>query len=312
MLANMAPEHARPTDPTVASTRLPDPGEPIPALAWPTVALFFTAVAVFGTSTAGALAGTIPYALAIALNAVASYLFFTVLHDASHRSISRTDAVNLWLGRFSAPLVTPFSSYSVFRFIHMQHHRFTNHDREEDPDAYTSEGPAWSWPLRWATLDISYLVFYLPRLGSRPRQEQLEYAITGLIVAAAAVAFVLAAGIGPLLLLVVVPTRINVAFLGFAFDWLPHHGLDATPEEDRFQTTRNRVGLEWLMTPALIYQNYHLVHHMHPLIPFYRYITAWRRNEETYLAQDPPLSTAAGHRLSVEEYRQRRGLTATD
>lgn len=288
--------------------RLPDPGVGIPALAWPTVALFIAALALLAASTALALAGVIPYALAIPLNAVANYMFFTVLHDASHRTISTRDAVNTWFGRLSAPFLTPLASYSVFRFIHMQHHRFTNHDVDEDPDAYTSNGPAWNWPLRWLTLDIYYLVFYLPRIGSRPQRERVEFAVTALLVVAALVAFTVAAGIGALLLLIVLPTRLNVAFLGFAFDWLPHHGIKYTPEEDKAKTTRNRIGLEWLMTPALLYQNYHLVHHMHPLIPFYRYLVAWRRNELEYLERDPPLVTVTGRELDVAEYRRMRGL----
>ncbi len=303
-------DHAHAQSATVSRSRLPDPGEPIPDLAWPTVALFAAALGLFCGSTALALAGSIPYAVAIPLNAVASYMFFTVLHDASHRTISQRDGVNRWLGRLSAPFVTPFASYSVFRFIHMQHHRFTNHDVEQDPDAYTSGGPAWSWPLRWATLDLFYLVFYLPRLGSRPRGERFEFALTVALVATALVAFAVAAGLGALLLLIVLPTRINVAFLGLAFDWLPHHGLRHTPEQDRYKTTRNRIGLEWLMTPVLLYQNYHLVHHLHPLIPFYRYIVAWRRNEQAYLEHDPPLSTFGGHELTIEEYRRLRGLGA--
>jgi ring-1,2-phenylacetyl-CoA epoxidase subunit PaaE len=299
-----ADQQAAPAD----QARLPDPAEPIPALAWPTVALFAAAVSIFAAATVLALAGSIPLAVAIVLNTVASYMFFTVLHDASHRSLSRRDGVNTWLGRLSAPFVTPGSSYSVFRYIHMQHHRFTNGDPGKDPDAYACGGPAWSWPARWATLDLAYLAFYAPRLGSRPRREQLEYLATLTIVVAAYVGFALVAGLGALLLLIVLPTRLNITFLGFAFDWLPHHGLDATPDRDRFKTTRNRVGLEWLMTPALIYQNYHLVHHLHPLIPFYRYLVAWRRNEEAYLAQRPPLRTVTGRDLDPGEYRRRRGL----
>jgi ring-1,2-phenylacetyl-CoA epoxidase subunit PaaE len=58
----------------------------------------------------------------------------------------------------------------------------------------------------------------------------------------------------------------------------------------------------------LLYQNDHLVHHLHPSIPFHRYIAAWRRNEEEYLAHDPPLTDVLGRPLAIEEYRRRRGL----
>ena len=304
--------HSHPTEPTVPRTRLPDPAEPIPELALPTVLLFAAALFSFAGSTALALAGLLPYPIAIVVNTVASYMFFTVLHDACHRSISQRAGVNRWLGRLSGPFVSPLASYSMFRFIHMQHHRFTNDHDGQDPDAYTSNGPAWSWPLRWATLDLSYIRFYLPRLGSRPRAEQVESVITLVVALAAVIAFALLAGLVPLLLLIILPTRLTVVFLGLAFDWLPHHGLSSTPQEDRFKTTRNRVGWERLMTPVFLYQNYHLVHHLHPLIPFYRYLVAWRRNEEEYLEHDPPLATATGHELSVEQYRRMRGIESDE
>ena len=105
--------HAHPTTPTVDPARLPDPGEPVPAVAWPTVALFFSAIALFAGSTALAISDTLPVPVAVLINAFASYMFFTVLHDACHRTTSRQDWVNNWLGRLSAPMVAPpFVSYS--------------------------------------------------------------------------------------------------------------------------------------------------------------------------------------------------------
>jgi fatty acid desaturase len=295
----------------VEAARLPDPAEPVPPVAWPTVVLFFAGLGLLGGSTALGIEGVIPVPVAVLLNVAATYMFFTVLHDAMHRSLSQHACVNDWFGRVSAPLVAPpFISYSVFRFVHMQHHRFTNHDETQDPDAYSSNGPAWSWPLRWATQDIRYWFFYFPLVKTRPRAELVEFAVTVAVVLAIMGALI-AAGYGiELLVYCILPTRLNILFLGFAFDFLPHHGLDQTPQEDRYKTTRNRVGLERLMSPVLLYQNYHLVHHLHPLVPFYRYLRAWRRNEETYLEHDTPLATFGGRRVSVEEYRRRRGLSS--
>jgi fatty acid desaturase len=287
---------------------LPDPAEPIPAVAWPTVTLFVAAVAIFASSTALAVAGSLPTVAAIAINTIAAYMFFTVLHDACHRSASRHDWVNTWLGRLSGPMLAPpISSYSVFRWIHMQHHRFTNHDPSQDPDAFTESGPGWQLPFRWATIDVYYARFYLRAWRSRPRREMVELLVTVAVIVAVAIVCALTGHLLDFVLLYLLPARLSLIFLAFAFDWLPHHGLDARPEQDRYRTTRNRVGWERLMTPVLIYQNYHLVHHLHPLIPFYRYITAWRRNEDDYLAHDPALSTVTGRELSADQYRRLRG-----
>ena len=90
--------------------------------------------------------------------------------------------------------------------------------------------------------------------------------------------------------------------LAWWFDWLPHHGLEDTQTENRYRATRNRVGLEWLFTPLMLSQNYHLVHHLHPSVPFYRYLKTWRRNEEAYLERD------AGDRDRVRQVAQPRGV----
>ena len=115
-------------------------------------------------------------------------------------------------------------------------------------------------------------------------------------------------GFVDLLVYVLIPQRLALLWLAFAFDYLPHHGLHLRPEEDRLKTTRNRIGSEPWLSPLLLYQNYHLVHHLHPVVPFYRYIRVWRRNEEAYLDGGPALTTVRGRPITVEEYRALRRL----
>jgi len=89
---------------------------------------------------------------------------------------------------------------------------------------------------------------------------------------------------------------------------LPHHDLEDTQQENRYRATRNRVGSEWILTPLLLSQNYHLVHHLHPSIPFHRYVAAWQRNEEAYLERDAAIGTVFGHQLDPDEYREWKRL----
>jgi ring-1,2-phenylacetyl-CoA epoxidase subunit PaaE len=63
------------------------------------------------------------------------------------------------------------------------------------------------------------------------------------------------------------------------------------------------------MTPLFVYQNYHLVHHLHPSVPFYRYVRAWRRNEQAYLDRNAAISTWFGRSLTPSEYSTWRRLT---
>jgi fatty acid desaturase len=289
-------------------TRIPDPAEPVPAVAWPTVALLAGALALFAGSGILFLTGVLPWYASIWSSAIGCYLLFTVSHDSAHHSASNRAGLNTWIGRVSTPFFAPHASFAVWRFIHMQHHRFTNHDDGSDPDAFTMRGPAWQRPLRWLTIDLYYVVFYVPHLRSRPRSEQVEFAIQGTLLIALTVACAVTGHFVDLLLVLFIPARLSILWLAFAFDYLPHNGLHATPSEDKLRTTRNRVGFERIVSPLMLYQNYHLVHHLHPLVPFYRYLAVWRRNEGGYLAGDPALSTVRGRALTVEEYRRIREL----
>lgn len=307
----MPPPISAETSP-LSVTRIPDPAEPVPRVAWPTLALLVVAVGLWVFSSVMYLEGGWAWWITILVNAVASYMAFTVSHEAAHHAASADSLVNGWMGRIATPLFAPHASFPTWRFIHMQHHRFTNHDDDADPDGYTMAGPAWQRPFRWLTVDLYYLVFYVPKLSERPRGERIEAILTILLLIAITVAAIVTGHLIELLVILVIPCRLAVLYLAWAFDYLPHNGLRLTPSEDRLKTARNRIGLEWVVTPALLYQNYHLVHHLHPLVPFYRYLAVWRRNESRYLEGDPALSTVRGRELTTAEYRRIRELAEHD
>ena len=291
----------------VSVTRIPDPHEPVPRLSVPAFALFLGALALWAGSSALALNHVWPLLVSVPFNMVATYLLFTVMHDASHNSVSSIPAVNLWIGRIAAMFFSSLAGFRTFRFIHMQHHRFTNDDRR-DPDDYASRGPRWQRLLRWMTIDLYYMVFYVPKLSGRPRGERVELAVVWMVVIALITTTALTGHLLELVVLLFLPARLATLWLGFAFDYLPHNGLSLTAGEDRFKATRNRIGLERLLTPLLLYQNYHLVHHLHPVVPFHRYIAVWLRNEDRYLAHEPALSTVRGRPITTDEYRRMRAL----
>lgn len=294
--------------PAAKARGLPDPGETLPAVAWPTVGLFFGALLLGLGSTIGYLDFGLPVAAAVAINAVASFAMFTVLHDASHHALGRSDAINEIFGRLSLPFVTGLGTFSLFSFIHIEHHRNTNETDGSDPDHWCCAGPRWQRPLRWMTLDAFYIVYWLRNLHRRPRREVVEMAFTFIAVVGLLGFAVAELGLVPVLVLFVLPQRIAVFLLAYAFDYLPHHSLPDTARGNRYRATRNRIGLEWLLTPVMLSQNYHLVHHLHPSIPFYAYVRAWRRNEASYLERDSALNTWWGGPLDITGYRRRRGL----
>jgi len=300
-----APEQAAPD--SFARQPLPDPGESVPKLALPTVAIFVGALIAFTSSTVGYVNGWAPLWVTIPVNAAVTFVMFTVVHDASHYSISSRGWVNGLFGRMAWLFVAPVVAFPSFGFIHIQHHRHANDD-EEDPDTFASHGSPWSLPMRWSLAEVFYLKYYAPRVRSRPVAEVAEtltmfaLSLTGLAVA------VVTGNFWTLAVVFLIPQRIGLTVLAWWFDWLPHHGLADTQRTNRYRATRNRVGAEWLFTPLLLSQNYHLVHHLHPSVPFYRYLRTWKRNEEAYLERNAAISTVFGQQLNPREFREWKQL----
>ncbi len=137
----------------------------------------------------------------------------------------------------------------------------------------------------------------------RPRKHVL-----GLLINEALVVVLLTALVGcghgwELLLIYLIPQRLALGILAWSFDWLPHHGLGATAKIDTFRASRVRVGWEPLMNPLTFYQNYHVVHHVNPRIPFYLWVKAWNKTGADYLDRAVPIRTAWGRQLTHSEYR---------
>ena len=143
---------------------LPDPGERVPLVAWPTLALYVATLGLFGVEMYGSLAaGWSPW-LTIPLGAAVTFLMFSVLHESTHHAISTNTRFNDALGYVSVPFVAPYASFRLLKFIHIEHHRNTNEPKSVDPDAWTSEGPWWQLPFRWMTIEAWYFVFYVRRM----------------------------------------------------------------------------------------------------------------------------------------------------
>lgn len=287
---------------------LPDPGEKVPPLAWPTVALWGGSFALFVLEAYGILAaGWTPW-LTVPMGAAVTFLMFSVLHEATHHAVSTNTRINNAFGHLAEPFVAPYATFPLIKFIHIEHHRNTNEPKSIDPDNWTSEGPWWQLPFRWMTIDLWYVVFYLRRIAERPRSE-VVLTFTVFLGVIAAFGWIATTSYAGALATFLVGQRLGLGILAWWFDYLPHHGLTVTQREDKYQATRVRVGGEAWLTPLFVYQNYHLVHHLHPSIPFYRYLRAWRRNEEAYLDRNAAISTWFGRSLTPSEYRTWRRLT---
>ncbi len=76
----------------------------------------------------------------------------------------------------------------------------------------------------------------------------------------------------------IIPGRIAGVLLAFFFDYLPHRPHTHTGEADPYRATSvtSLFGENSdVLTPLLLGQNYHNIHHLAPFVPFYQYSTIW-------------------------------------
>lgn len=255
-----------------------------PALDLPMLMIFLTAVPLWCAGAWLGISGVVPAPIAVAAMALASYIGFTVMHECVHGNLSRYAALNILFGNIASFLLGPTSCFRAYRYLHLEHHRHTN-DRNNDPDFWSGGRVKWLLPLRWATTDLYYYWFYLRRMRTRPVGEQLEI----FIVSASYLgifAFAWAAGYGlEALVYWVLPARIAIAALSLAFNYLPHAPYLIKAEDDVYRATRVLLGTDWLIAPLFMFHNYHLVHHLYPRAPFYRYPALWRERQSELLAR---------------------------
>ena len=268
--------------------------------AWPTLVLAVVAVGGFVALGIASSTGAVPLAIAIPIQGFLAFASFTPMHDASHKAIAPhsrwIDEVVGWV--CGLPVLAAFSG---LKYLHLAHHHHTN-DRALDPDAWSSKAKTRvGVVLRWLVLDLHYLTRYATQAKSRPRRELVTCGI-GVAVMLTSWAVLIATGHGvDLLLGWLVPSRIAIVMLSVFFDWIPHAPRTTTLVEDPYRAS-NVYEHRWL-TPFLLSQNYHLVHHLFPGVPFYRYGAVYWQIRDELLARGADVRRLGGH---VEPAANRR------
>ena len=244
-----------------------------PTLAMPTVLLCFGLLAGIGATWHFALAGALPMWAGCVINGFLAYGMFSIAHDGLHRAISSVPWVNEPMGAIGLFFLLPYAPLAVARWVHMQHHRFTN--GELDPDRYIHDCPRWQMLLRWSNFDVFYFVYFLKH-GDAVRDKHLKTVVGYVAVLVLAILAAVIAGYGyEILMLWLLPTRIALFLVASVFVYLPHYPGVVPDEDDAYLATTMRMGWEWLLTPLLVYHNYHLIHHLYPTVPFYKMHDVW-------------------------------------
>ena len=255
--------------------------------AWPTVVLLVALIVVGAAVIATWAVGVMPLLVAMFINSAVGYGLYTVLHDAVHRSISNRDPrYERWdtiCGTIAGQLI--LTNFAGHRSSHLRHHAHTNTERDPDLGA---KGPLAALPIKWLISNIILLLLALPggvnlatglmgRLGATAASDGGDDSLLAAqrwAVRVGVVAILISIPLGvvvPVVVLWIIPARLTFLYLAVFFAWLPHFPYEDT---DRFRNTRITIfpGSTWL----LLQQDRHLIHHLYPSIPWYRYRAAHR------------------------------------
>lgn len=250
--------------------------------AWPTILMAVGCFVALAFVSALAIQQTIPGWIAFILNTYFLISCFTPLHEAVHNNIDlpsgRLPWLNNILGFISGGLL--FLPLHLFSFIHISHHRFTNSN--EDPDFWLHSKTYATAISKCAAAIPHYLLCYRRAYGSSA--DGIRQNFTGL--AGTTTIFtlpILIASQGfiqPLLLLWIGPAVLAVGLLTF-MHWTLHRPYTRRGRFRDANIIRAPNGFGKFLNFIYQMQNYHLIHHLFPHIPFYLQIEAFEELEET-------------------------------
>ena len=264
-----------------------------PQFAWPTIILFLICAGFMIGATWAAIYGHISYLAACLINGTAGYFLFSPMHDAIHSSVGKSKYLNLWVGRITFLYFSSLVAFELMRFIHFRHHRNANGEGDE-ADHIVQSGPSWLRPLKWPFIDLIYGWKYLGYWKDRPKSETRSILIMFLATLVVWPWLIISGYLMELLMFWIIPQRISFFFISFIFVYLPHVPNEISEKEDAYRATSIREGMEWLLSPLMMYQNYHLVHHLYPNVPFYRLVKIWNSRLDEHLSHDPAIVPGLG------------------
>lgn len=251
--------------------------------AWPTIVLAAAIVGGFAVVCWMAVTGLISLWSGLLLNTVILYASQTPLHEACHGNIAGRDGRWMWLNHVVGYACGSIllHDYKAFRALHLMHHRDTN-DRAFDPDHWVKVSNPLLVFVRCLTIVAYYNHFFFKMVVFRPEvpgNKTLSMQVIGSYWLLYTVAFWIAA-FGywrEVLALWLGPHVLASAAIIYFFAYLTHQ---PHRETDRYRDTnifwfKGRLSgrvVSWLY----LFQNYHLIHHLFPRVPFYLYGRAFQ------------------------------------
>lgn len=211
------------------------------------------------------------YAITTPLSIMGVYTLFTPLHEAVHTNISNNRTLNNNIGNLvTIPFF--FANFNTFKFIHLQHHRYTN-IKDKDPDHFSRYGI-----IGCICMPIHYYIYVYQNKGIDSDVLYTICVYTLLYMGYVHDIF------HHLLVLWIIPSIVAIMILSYVFDYLPHRdhtNIDQpTKMTDGILHTNNGHGNDVLSILTCNQLTYHHVHHLYSKIPFHAYKSVWTSNYE--------------------------------
>lgn len=277
---------------------------PKPRTAWPTICIFVVSTLL---SMVSIYMGTLKLELhsfidnliykifiliaTISLSFFSAYSQFTVTHESVHNNISKNKCVNNIIGFLSSLSLGPTGNWFGFKEHHIQHHRETN-DPKTDPDMWCSNkgyGGDKYIVLRWLTLDFYYIYAYFMDFRKYSIKTNMCIILNHIFNLLVLNFLIQNYGIVSVMQYWIIPARLAILLLSFAFDYLPHYPHDTIKKENRYKTT-SYIACPWIiklfLSPVSFYQDHHIIHHQDPTIPFYMYSHVWSINKDKFYEKE--------------------------
>ena len=273
--------------------------------AWPTFWLGVFTIIAISIATTLAVVGVIPLWFGGVINFCGFYTGYTVGHEIIHQNLIGRHRRLGWLNAVFGTLFfsVPFHSFTMHRFIHLRHHAYTNHP-QKDPDAWINGRNVLELCFKLATHYLHYNYHAITATRGAPnRISFLLQSMTEQIVPILIASWLFFSGFAlEITLLWLAPAILIYPFLAFTLDWAPHHGLgDGTPvTTSRLLGTPSGLSgkiFSWLY----LYQNYHLIHHLYPRVPFYRYAHIYDVGEQSLRKEGANIYSGFDRRKAVTD-----------
>ena len=204
-----------------------------------------------------------PLPVLVGLAFLSLHMEGTVIHDACHNSAHPNRWINQFMGHGAAILLG--FSFPVFTRVHLEHHKYVNHP-QNDPDHIVSTfGPVWLIAPRF----FYHEYFFFERKLWR-KYELIQWGIERSLFISIVLAGIKYDFMNVIYNLWFGPALMVGVTLGIFFDYLPHRPFISRNRWKNARVYPSRV-MNWL----IMGQNYHLVHHLWPSIPWFEYKPAY-------------------------------------